>query len=94
MKKLIISLILLVSMGFAPKAVLADGKVLGETTEEEICVETTIYGGQVGYVCGIKTHEPVDTGIADNPLILGAGLLLASGLFYKFSKRLKAKQIA
>lgn len=88
MKKIITVLLLLISFGFSPRLVLAD------QIEEEVCVETTVYGGGIGVVCGIKTHEPVDTGIADNPLLLGAGLLITSGLLYRFSKKLKATQIA
>ena len=94
MNKLVTSLILIMTLGFSPGVVLADGQVLGESTEEEICIETTVYGGGTGVVCGIKTHEPVDTGIADNPLILGMGLLVTSALLYKFSKKTKAEQIA
>ncbi len=88
MKKLITVLLLLIAFSFS------QGPVLADQIEEEVCIETTVYGGGVGVVCGVKTHEPVDTGIADNPLIFGAGLLIASGLLYRFSKRLKAEQIA
>ena len=88
MKKIITVLLLLIAFSFSPRIVLAD------QIEEEICVEATVYGGGIGVVCGIKTHEPVDTGIADNPLLLGAGLLITSGLLYRFSKKLKATQIA
>jgi len=88
MKKLITVLLLLIAFSFS------QGPVLADQIEEEVCIETTVYGGGVGVVCGVKTHESVDTGIADNPLIFGAGLLIASGLLYRFSKRLKAEQIA
>ena len=88
MKKLITVLLLLIAFSFS------QGSVLADQIEEEVCIETTVYGGGVGVVCGVKTQEPVDTVIADNPLLFGAVLLIASGLLFLFSKRLKAEQIA
>jgi hypothetical protein len=76
MKKLFLVLTILVLTLFSPKAILA----------EETCV--TVYGG--GVVCG--AHEPVEAGLGDvNPAILGAGLLLASGVLLYLSKRVIAQ---
>lgn len=76
MKKLVLALFF--AALFVPKAVLA---------QEQIC--TQVYGG--GVVCGAK-HEVVDTDLGDiNPQILGAGLLLASGLFYKLSRKFSSQ---
>ena len=54
------------------------------TDEQIICPQP--YGG--GVVCGVKTHTPVNTGIADNLPLLGAGFILASGAFYVLSRKL------
>lgn len=43
------------------------------------------YGG--GVVCGI--HTPVNTGIADNLALVGAGLLFTSVVFLFLSKKFK-----
>lgn len=73
MKNLIVIVSLLAAL-VAPRAALA---------QEETCVG--VYGG--GVVCGVKTHEPVDTALGDiNPGILGAGLLVASYILFKLSK--------
>ena len=61
-----------------------------QAEEEEICVETAIYGGGVGVVCSAKTHEPVDTGVEDVIPFVASGLLAASYGFYKFGKNQKA----
>lgn len=79
MKKLFLSLTILVLTLFSPKAILA----------QENCV--TVYGG--GVVCGAETHEPVETGLGDNPAILGASLLMASGVLLYFSKRIVSERI-
>ena len=93
MKKLITLLTLLTFLSF-PLGVSADGQVLGESTEE-VCVETTVYGGGVGVVCGTKTHEPVDTAIGDNPFLLVSTLLASSYALSKFGRKTKkASQIA
>lgn len=94
MKKQIATLLLITSL-FLPSGVKADGgEVLGESTEE-VCVETTVYGGGVGVVCGTKTHEPVDTAIGDNPFLLASTLLASSYGLYKFGRKTKkASQIA
>lgn len=89
MKKLITIFTVLIFLAM-PVSVFADGEVLGDTTEE-VCVETTVYGGGVGVVCGVK-HEPVDTGIEDMVGILASGILVSSGIFYSFSKN-KAKKL-
>lgn len=58
--------------------------------QEEVCVQ--VYGG--GVVCGAK-HEVVDTGLADlNPLVLGAGFLLASFGLYRLSKKLNQQGVS
>jgi len=93
MNKLIASLVLTSLLVF-PVGIKADGEVLGESTEE-ICVETTVYGGGVGVVCGTKTHEPVDTAIGDNPFLIVSTLLVFSYGLYKFGRKTKkASQIA
>ena len=81
MKKLFLSLVILVTIFTLPKAVLA----------QENCV--TVYGG--GVVCGAETHEPVDTDLGDiNPAVLGIGFLLASGSLLYFSRRIvKSTQV-
>ncbi|MEJ2441789.1 MAG: hypothetical protein P8Y06_02630, partial [Patescibacteria group bacterium] len=66
MKKLFLSLTILVLTLFSPRVISA----------EETCV--SVYGG--GVVCGAETHETVETGLGDNPAVLGAGLLMASGI--------------
>lgn len=87
MKKLISILAVLGALLIAPVAAFADeGQVLSET-EDEICIETTVYGGGVGVVCGIKTHEPVDTGVEDIIPVLAGGLLVSSFLFYQKAKK-------
>ena len=78
MKKLFLSLAILVTIFSLPKTILA----------QENCV--SVYGG--GVVCGAETHEPVDTDLGDiNPIVLGAGFLLASGSLLYFSKKLAKK---
>ncbi|MGB6838949.1 MAG: hypothetical protein WBD86_01260 [Microgenomates group bacterium] len=75
MKRLIITLSILATAIFLPQAVIA----------QENCV--TVYGG--GVVCGIETHEPIDTDLGDiNPAVLGAGFILASGVLLYFSGKL------
>jgi LPXTG-motif cell wall-anchored protein len=68
-----------------PKLALASEVV----TEEIICPQP--YGG--GVVCGVKTHTVLDTGLADNLPLLGAGFILASGAFLYFSKRFKKLEL-
>ena len=93
MKGLITSLVLVSLLAF-PGSIKADGNVLGDSTEE-ICVETTVYGGGVGVVCGTKTHEPVDTAIGDNPFLIVTTLLASSYALSKFGRKTKkANQIA
>ena len=79
MKKVLFSFILALVL-LTPKGVSA----------EETC--TTVYGG--GVVCGASTpeHEPVETGIIDNPAVLGSVLLGSSYIFGQIAKRLKSKQ--
>ncbi len=79
MKKLFLFLTILVLTFSSPKSILA----------QENCV--TVYGG--GVVCG-ATHEPVETDLGDiNPAVLGASLLLASGVLLYFSKRIVSERI-
>ena len=62
-----------------PKTVLADD------TQTVVCPQP--YGG--GVVCGVETHVPVNTGIGDNLPLVGAGLILASGVVYFLSKKFR-----
>lgn len=84
MKKLITALLLAIVL-LTPGVVRAEHE-----TDAENCVETQVYGGGVGVVCGVKTHDPVDTAIGDNPVLLAGGLLLASYGFLRLSKKAKA----
>ena len=94
MKKQIAILLLITSILLPREAKADGGEILGERTEE-ICIETTVYGGGVGVVCGTKTHEPVDTAIGDNPFLLVSTLLASSYGLYKFGRKTKkASQIA
>lgn len=78
LKKLVVALFVLGAL-IAPKSLFAQ--------EANVCVQ--IYGG--GVVCGAK-HEVVDTDLGDvNPVVLGAGLLLASLLTYKLSKKFSSQ---
>lgn len=86
MNKVVIILMVLTAL-LLPGTVKADHE-----TDAETCIETQVYGGGVGVVCGVKTHEPVDTAIGDNLFLLAGGLLLASYGFHRLSK--KAKVIA
>jgi len=77
-KKLLISLAIYGVALFSPRFSLA---------QEQVC--TSVYGG--GVVCGAK-HEVIETDLGDvNPLVLGAGLLLASLLTYKLSKKFSSQ---
>ena len=51
--------------------------------QEQICPQA--YGA--GVVCGIKTHEPVETGLGENLALVGALSLGASGILLYFAKR-------
>ncbi|MEK7112626.1 MAG: hypothetical protein AAB875_04825 [Patescibacteria group bacterium] len=55
---------------------------------QENCVQ--VYGG--GVVCGAEApeHKPVPAGLADNPLTIGLGLLLASGALLYASRKIRA----
>lgn len=78
MKKILVVISFLALALFVPQTVSA----------QEVCPQP--YGG--GVVCGAKTHEPVETGLAENLGLVGALALGASGLLLHFSK--KAKQLA
>ena len=88
MKKLLISISLLTALFAVPSSALADG-AQGDQIECK-----PVYGG--GVVCGVspKKQPVVDTGIADNPIALGAILLGFAGSLFVVSKKLKASEIA
>lgn len=79
MKKLIFAVFALVVLA-APARVLAEDLQI-------ICPQP--YGG--GVVCGV--HTPVQTGIADNLLLIGTGFIMASGALLYFSKKIKKTEI-
>jgi len=54
--------------------------------EDEVVICPQPYGG--GVVCGVKTHKPVDTGIADSLPLIASGFLGSSGLLAYFSRKL------
>lgn len=62
----------------APKSIFAQ--------EAQICPQP--YGG--GVVCGVKTHEPVETGLAENLALVGALAVGVSGVLLFLSKKAKA----
>jgi hypothetical protein len=74
MKRLIVSLVLLVVLALPGQAL----------AQEQVC--TSVYGG--GVVCGAR-HEVVDTGIAENIALVGALSMGASGVLLFLSKRAK-----
>ena len=79
MRQLIVSLALVLTALFTAPVALAQ--------ETEVTC-TSVYGG--GVVCGVKTHEAVPAALGDfNPALMGAGLIIASGLFVYLSKRVK-----
>jgi len=81
MKKLVFSLVLALTL-----------VVAGPVYAEEVQVCTTYYGG--GVVCGAK-HEVVDTDLGDvNTYVIGAGLLAASFVLFKLSRKFKASVIS
>lgn len=86
MKKLIFSLILTVAL-ITPSAVSAEEK-------EVICSQS--YGQPV--VCGVKTptEEPiiVETGLMDDPRMLGVALMTLGVGAYFFSNRITSKRLA
>ena len=89
MQKLFLTLALLGAL-IAPTSVLADHE-----EDVETCVETPVYGGGVGVVCGAKTHEPIDTDLGDiNFAVLGGALLTSSLLILRLSKKAKAASIS
>ena len=74
LKKFVVLSVLALGLFILPSPVRAD--------EEIICPQP--YGG--GVVCGIK-HEPVETGLGENLVLVGALALSASGLLLYFAKR-------
>lgn len=82
MKKLIVILTAVIALlSFNLSAVHAE--------DEQDCVSVTQYGGAVGIVCGVKTHEPVDTGLKENLALIGALSVVASGALHYFVKKNK-----
>lgn len=70
-------------LGVFAFAVLANpSKVLADH-EKVICPQP--YGG--GVVCGVKTHKPVEAGLAENLALAGALAIGASGIFLHLSKK-------
>ncbi len=78
MRKILVSLSLILTGLFVPAGVLA------QTTTLEPGVCTSVYGG--GVVCGAK-HEVVETGIGENLALVGALSILASGVLLYFAKK-------
>lgn len=78
MKRLIVSLTLLVA------GLLSPVNALAQTTTLEPGVCTSVYGG--GVVCGAK-HEVVETGIGENLALVGALALGASGVLLFISRK-------
>ncbi len=74
MKKLILLAVVLAAFLASPKVAMA---------ETQVCTQS--YGG--GVVCG--AHTPVNTGIADNLGLVGIGTILASGIFFFISQKVK-----
>lgn len=79
MKKLILPVLFLAFMAF-PGSVSAEDEVI-------ICPQP--YGG--GVVCGVKTHKPINTGIADNLPLLGAGVITVSSAIFYLSKKARVQ---
>lgn len=81
MKKLILTVALVVSAMFMPGAVNAQTT----TVEPGVCV--SVYGG--GVVCGAK-HEIVDTDLGDiNPAVLGGAFIFSSAALFLLSKKMR-----
>lgn len=55
--------------------------------EDEAIICPQPYGG--GVVCGVKTHEPVDTGLGENLVLAGVLALSASGILRFLAKKSK-----
>lgn len=55
--------------------------------QEQTC--TQVYGG--GVVCGAQApeHKPIETGLAENLGLIGAGFLLTSGVLLYLSRKAK-----
>jgi len=79
MKRLIVLTLVsgLLGMAFVAKPVVA----------EETCVTVQQYGNAVSYICGAKTHEPVETGLAENLALVGGLSVMASGVLQFIAKR-------
>lgn len=90
MQKLIITLAVVIGALTAPATALADHE-----QDVETCIETPVYGGGVGVVCGAKTHEPIDTDLGDvNFAILGGSLLASSFFILRLSKKAQAASVS
>ncbi len=79
---------IITSIAFFVAALLVPASV-GATTYQDVECQS-VYGG--GVVCGVKTHETVDTAVSDyiNPSTVGVLFIGASGVFYMISKKAKA----
>ena len=79
MRKLIVSALLVASVGLMTPSVLrAEDNV-------QTCTTVTQYNGSVSYICG--SHAPVNTGLGDNLALVGALILGTSGFLLFLSKR-------
>ncbi|HET7099009.1 MAG TPA: hypothetical protein VFI61_02150 [Patescibacteria group bacterium] len=79
MKKFVFTLVLALVLTL-PKSVLANNETV-------ICPQP--YGG--GVVCGVKTHEPINTGLGENLALVGSLALGASGVLLSLSRKFKAR---
>ena len=78
-KKIIVTIAVFTAMLLAPRASYAQYG------------EEPVLGAK--YPEDVIIHEPIEAGIADNPAILGAVMLMASGALTYISKKTKASLI-
>lgn len=63
--------------------------------EVETCVTSYQYGGATQQVCGVSTHEPVETGLADiNPAMLASIFFSLAGTALIKAKKLARAEVA
>ena len=77
MNKIIFTIVFGLLLVLTPNPVVA--------VSETIC--TTSYGG--GTVCGAKTHEPIEAGLAENLALIGGLSIGISAFLQKLSKNTK-----